>query len=83
MPDPKENPPFDQQTLTVKQAVDVAIQHHQAGDLLKAESIYQQVLEADADQPVALHLLGVIAHQEGRNEKAAELIRKAITIQPH
>ena len=46
----------EQQTLTFQQvAIDLAIQHHTAGELAKAESIYQQILEVDPDQPVALH----------------------------
>ena len=44
------------QMLTFQQvAIDLAIQHHTAGELAKAESIYQQILEVDPDQPVALH----------------------------
>ena len=71
-----------QQTLTLQEALDLGVQHHNAGDLPKAEGIYNQILEADPDQPVALHLLGVIAHQTGNNEKAVELIEKALTLQP-
>ena len=75
-------PPSTQQTLTVQQAIDLAVQHHSAGDLTQAESIYQQILEADPDQPQALHLLGVIAHQRGENEQAVTLIEKAIALNP-
>jgi Tfp pilus assembly protein PilF len=46
-----------EQTLTIQQAIDLAVQHHQAGDLPKAESVYQQILQTDPNQPVALHLL--------------------------
>ncbi|NQU56992.1 MAG: tetratricopeptide repeat protein [Rhodospirillales bacterium] len=48
----------------------------------EAESIYKQILQVDPDQPVALHLLGVIAHQVGNNDVAVELIRKSLIIQP-
>ena len=57
--------PEQQQTLTIQQAIDLALQHHTAGRLSDAESIYNQILQSDPDQPVALHLLGVIAHQVG------------------
>ncbi|MDA0229872.1 MAG: tetratricopeptide repeat protein [Proteobacteria bacterium] len=70
----------EQQTLTIKQALDLAIQHHTVGRLPDAEKIYQSILRADPDQPDALHLLGVIAHQESKNGIAVDLITKAIAI---
>jgi len=74
--------PEQQQTLTIQQAIDLGVQHHNAGDLTKAEGIYQQILQSDPDQPVALHLLGVIAHQTGNNDVAVDLITKAIAVRP-
>jgi tetratricopeptide (TPR) repeat protein len=65
-----------------QQSLDLAVQHHTAGRLLEAEGIYQQILQVDPDQPIALHLLGVIAYQRGKNETAVELINKALTIKP-
>ena len=59
-----------QQTLTVQEAIDLAVQHHNAGRLSDAEIIYQRILQADPNHPIALHLLGVIAHQTGNNNKA-------------
>ena len=69
-------------TPEIQQALDLGIQHHMAGDLGKAEGLYQQVLQADPKQPVALHLLGVIAHQVSRNDIAVDLIGKAVAIRP-
>ena len=63
-----------QQTLAIQESIDLALQHHTAGRLPEAESIYQQILQADPNQPVALHLLGVIAHQVGKNDIAVDLI---------
>ena len=37
--------PQPQQTLTIQQAIDLGVQHHNSGDLSKAESIYQQILQ--------------------------------------
>ena len=71
-----------QQTLTVQQAIDRAIKHHSSGDLAEAESIYRQILQTDPNQPVALHLLGVVFHQGGQNELAVEHLSKALTIKP-
>jgi Flp pilus assembly protein TadD/SAM-dependent methyltransferase len=70
----------EQNTLTIEQALDLAIQHHSAGDLPVAEAIYQQILQAAPNHPDALHLLGVIAHQAGENHIAIDLITKAIGI---
>ena len=70
------------QTLTLQQALDLAVEHHTSGDLPRAESIYNQILQSDPNQPQALHLLGVIAFQGGDNERAIELIEKALSIHP-
>jgi len=60
--------PGRQQTLTIQQSLDLAVQHHNAGDLPKAEGIYRQILQSEPNQPVALNLLGVIARQVGKND---------------
>ncbi len=60
----------------------LALQHHTAGRLVEAESIYQQILQADPGHSDALHLLGVIAYQKGQYDVAVERITKAIAISP-
>ena len=67
---------------TLSEALEIAIEHHQAGQLQAAEQIYRQILEQDPKQPDALHLLGVIAHQTGHHEAAVEHIRRAIALRP-
>ena len=54
------------------------LKHHQGGDLTAAEGIYRRILDWDLEHPDALHLLGVLAHQIGRHDAAAELIRRAL-----
>ena len=71
-----------EQTLTIQQAIDLGVQHHNEGRLSQAESIYNQILQSDPNQPIALHLLGVIAHQKGRNDTAVNLITKALSLKP-
>ena len=66
-----------QKTLAIQESIDLALQHHSQGRLPEAEAIYQQILQADPSQPVALHLLGVIAHQMGKHDTAVDLIMKA------
>ena len=72
----------EQQTITIQQAIDLAVQFHQAGNLLKAESIYQQILQASPKNPIALNLLGVIANQFGKNDVSIDLITKALVNKP-
>ena len=72
--------PQPQQTMTIQQAINLGFNSHNSGDLLGAESIYQQILEPEPNQPVALHLSGVVAHQLGKNDLAVDLISKALTI---
>lgn len=69
-------------TLTTDQALQIALAHHQARQLTEAEAIYRQILAADPRHADALHLLGVVAHQVGRNEVAVDLIRRAMALAP-
>ena len=59
-----------------------AVRLHQAGRLADAERIYERILVTDSDRPDALHLLGVVALQSGRPERALELITQAVTGAP-
>jgi predicted O-linked N-acetylglucosamine transferase (SPINDLY family) len=70
-------------SMTVEETFQAAFQHHIAGDLPKAEALYRQVLTAKPEHAEALHLLGALAHQVGRNEVAEKLIRRAIARNPH
>src|SRR5436190_23701850 len=76
-------PRTDMPSVTVQQAFELAIQHHQAGRLAEAEGIYRQILAAHPEHADALHLLGVIAHQIGRNDVAVSLIQQAISLTPN
>jgi protein O-GlcNAc transferase len=68
--------------VTLQQALQMAIEHHQGGRLAEAEGIYRQILASFPDHTDALHLLGVLAGQLGRAEMAIDLIRRAIAIDP-
>jgi len=67
---------------TVTKTIENAVQYHQGGHLQKAEQLYRLVLQNDPDNPVALHSLGVIAHQREKDDTAVELIGKAIANNP-
>jgi predicted O-linked N-acetylglucosamine transferase (SPINDLY family) len=63
---------------TVPEAFQTAHGHHQAGRLREAEALYRQILRQEPNHADALHLLGVVAHQHGQHDLAAELIGRAI-----
>ena len=66
----------------IPQLMKSAIQHFQAGRLQPAQAMCQQVLGINPVEVNALHLLGVIAHQEKKHDTAIKFIRKAISINP-
>lgn len=66
--------------LTIQQAFDLALQHHQAGRLAEAEALYRQILAVQPTNADAMHLLGVLAQQVGRLDLAVEWIGRAIAI---
>ena len=68
--------------MTIPEAIQFAVQRHQAGNIGEAVHVYQQILAVQPDQPDALHLLGVANHQGGQSAAGAELIRRAIGINP-
>ncbi|MEO5363886.1 MAG: tetratricopeptide repeat protein, partial [Magnetococcus sp. DMHC-8] len=59
-----------------------AFQHHRAGRLPEAESIYRQVVAMQPDHGEALHQLGCICHQQGQPLAASQWIGKALLSQP-
>jgi tetratricopeptide (TPR) repeat protein len=60
-----------------------AIALHRQGLLSEAEPLYRRVLATRPDQFDALHMLGVIALQEGRHTEALALIRRALAVRPN
>lgn len=67
---------------TVPTLIEEGIRLHQAGQLGEARQRYQEILNINPDDPDALHLLGVIARDNGLPEEAIILIRRAITVLP-
>lgn len=59
-----------------------AIEMHQTGQLGPAAQLYQKVLAQEQENADALHLLGVLRHQQGDHAKAVVLIRRAIALRP-
>ena len=57
-------------------------QLNRSGDIVKAESLYRQVLHADENHVDANNLLGLLCLQTGRMDDAVKLIEKALSISP-
>jgi tetratricopeptide (TPR) repeat protein len=68
---------------TIPQALELALQHHRAGNLQQAEMIYRQILQTDPSQAEAWNLLGVLGWQTGRHDLALDFVGKAIALVPH
>ena len=68
--------------LSLPEALAIAIQHHQGGQLQTAEQIYRQVLAVEPNQADAWHLLGVLGAQTGNDQHAVECISRAVALKP-
>lgn len=79
---PEHRPPEEDRQVSLTDALTLAYDHHAAGRLDEAAGIYRQILQAHPDQPDALHLLGVICHQNGDNETAIAMIQRALAERP-
>ncbi len=64
----------------IQTEINRALEFHSAGDFVKAGDIYRRILKTNPHHPVALHLLGVIAHQNEDYETAIDLIGKAVAV---
>ena len=64
--------------MSIPHLLATAMQHHRAGRFGAAESLYRQILQADANHADALHMLGVLALQSGRLPLAIDTISLAI-----
>ncbi len=62
--------------------IEKALRHHAAGELDEAEPIYRALIDRDADDADALHLLGTLLAQKGDGLAALSFIDRAIAIDP-
>jgi tetratricopeptide (TPR) repeat protein len=58
-----------------------ALDNFHAGRVREAETLCRELVERDPVNARALHLLGVLAHQSGRNDAAVELISRAVALE--
>jgi tetratricopeptide (TPR) repeat protein len=59
-----------------------AVEMHQAGQWARAAQLYLRVLQAEQENADALHLLGVLKHQQGNHAEAVALIGRAVALRP-
>jgi len=67
----------------IPELVALGLREHQAGHLDQAEQVYLQILQAVPYHADALHLLGVLISQRGRDDLAVSYIERALTVKPH
>jgi tetratricopeptide (TPR) repeat protein len=69
-------------SLSLLDDLSLGLQQHRRGRLDAAARLYQQVLAARPDHDDALHLIGVVALQQGDPDRAAVLIGRAVALKP-
>ena len=70
----------DEKNLTVKEALNLAVQNHKNNNLQDAQNYYQKVLELDPNHSQTLNNLGVIFQGIGEYQKAKDCYEQAIKI---
>ncbi len=61
---------------------DLALKCHQSGNLQQAEHFCRQILQANPRRVDAMHLLGLIAQQVGRNDIAVDYLGQVVRLSP-
>ncbi|HEX4145811.1 MAG TPA: tetratricopeptide repeat protein [Pirellulales bacterium] len=67
----------------MQDALTTAIEMHRTGQLGPAAQWYQKALAREQENADALHLLGVLRHQQGDHARAVELIGRAVALRPN
>jgi protein O-GlcNAc transferase len=70
----------DKPTLSVAQSTAMAWRHYSLGSRTDAGMISLRVLDIEPKNPDALHLLGVLAYEAGKQDEAIELMTEAIRV---
>ncbi|MFM9913919.1 MAG: tetratricopeptide repeat protein [Methylophilaceae bacterium] len=68
--------------FSIPQALQTAMSQHQAGQLSQAAVLYKKILHVQANHPDALHLLGLVAKQQGDHATAIKLMSKSLSVKP-
>ena len=76
----KRKPQKVQKVVNTGRLLQQAMTQHKQGDLAAAQLAYQTILKNDPANGDVLHMLGLIAYQQGDNENALFLMKKASAI---
>jgi predicted O-linked N-acetylglucosamine transferase (SPINDLY family) len=68
--------------MTLQHQLQAGWLHHQRGQWVEAEKVYNEILAEHPQHAEAMHLLGMLAAQTGRFGVAIELFRRCIAISP-
>jgi protein O-GlcNAc transferase len=69
--------------VALAEALHVAAQLQQTGQILAAKMVFELIVAADADHADALFFLGVTCHQLGQSAQGIDFMRRAIVLQPN
>jgi protein O-GlcNAc transferase len=68
---------------SIPEILAAAVRYHQSGKWNEANQLYRQILQQNPDHPDALHLIGVIASQQGKPVEALPWIQRALVLEPN
>jgi predicted TPR repeat methyltransferase len=68
--------------MTWEEVLAEAVRLQRAGDGPSAEALYDALLRDQPEQPDVLHFLGILRHQQDRNDEAVRLISRALDLVP-
>jgi predicted O-linked N-acetylglucosamine transferase (SPINDLY family) len=68
--------------MSIPEAIAIALQSYQTGNLSQAELTCQQILQQQPNNTDALQLLGVMAHQIGKLQEAIFYYQQLIALRP-
>jgi predicted TPR repeat methyltransferase len=71
------------QTLSIEDAMQLAMDLHLAGHHEEAYKLYMRVLEVVPNHPDALHFMGILAHNRGCEEDAIRLMSHSVALVPN
>jgi len=69
-------------SLTLDEALQLAVARHRQGELDAAEAIYAQVLQRQPRRADALNFMGMLQFQRGEHQRSLDLLRRASQIAP-
>jgi tetratricopeptide (TPR) repeat protein len=74
-----ENPDISQKEFEkLRTLVSEGIARHKAGKIASAKKRYREALKIDPNEADALHFMGVLCHQQGRNNEAISYLQRAV-----